>query len=76
MSIKDDLKWFFKQNSWELNKLKGGEVFYYIEDNFKPSLPTTIAWYIESQNLQGINNEYDKGWYDCLQMVAEYFSEN
>lgn len=73
MGIKDDLKWFFKQNSWELNKLKGDEVFYYIEDNFKPSLPTMIAWHIESQELQGVDNEYDKGWYDCLQMVAKYY---
>lgn len=43
MNIKDDLKRFFKQNSWEINKLKGVGVYHYINDNFKPSLPTTIA---------------------------------
>ena len=75
MSVKEDLKWFFKQNSWEINKLKGLDVFHYIEDNFKPSIDKTISWHIENQELEGIKNEYDQGWYDCLKMVERYFSE-
>lgn len=75
MNIKKDLELFFKEHSLEINKLEGGEVYNYIEDNFKPSLPTSISWHIESQELQGIENEYDQGWYDCLKMIAMYFEE-
>lgn len=75
MNINKDLKLFFEQHSLELNKLKGIEVYHYIENNFKPSLPTSISWHIESQELQGIENEYDQGWYDCLKMIARYFEE-
>ena len=75
MNINKDLKLFFEQHSLELNKLKGIEVYHYIENNFKHSLPTSISWHIESQELQGIENEYDQGWYDCLKMIARYFEE-
>lgn len=76
MNINGDLKLFFKQHSSELNKLKGMGVYHYIENNFKPSLPTSISWHMESQELQGIENEYDQGWYDCLKMVERYYMEN
>jgi hypothetical protein len=74
MNINKDLELFFKQHSWEINKLKGGDVFYYIEDNFKHSLPSYVSWHIENQELAGIKNAYDQGWYDCLKMIERYFS--
>lgn len=74
MNINKDLEIFFKQHSWEINKLKGGDVFYYIEDNFKPNLPSYVSWHIENQELEGIKNEYDQGWYDCLKMIERYFN--
>lgn len=76
MNINGDLKLFFEQHSWEISKLKGVDVYYYIEDNFKPILPTSISWHIESQELQGIENDYDQGWYDCLKMIARYYEDN
>lgn len=75
MNIKEGLKLFFEQHSLGLSKLKGIDVYHYIKNNFKPSLPTSISWHIESQELQGIENEYDQGWYDCLKMIARYFEE-
>lgn len=47
-SINQDLQDFYEKNKWKINKLKGVDVYHYIEDNFKPSLPTTISWHIES----------------------------
>lgn len=76
MNMKKDLELFFKAHSWEISKLKGEYVYYYIEDNFKPNLPFSISWHIENQELEGIKNEYDQGWYDCLKMVERYYKEN
>lgn len=76
MSFKDDLKTFFKQNEWDINKLKGTDVFYYVEENFKPNIHSSIAWHIENQKLEGVKNKYDQGWLDALEMVARYYDES
>lgn len=76
MNIKKDLELFFKEHCWELSKLKGADVYYYIEEHFIPSLPISISWHIESQESEGIENEYDQGWYDCLKMMERYFKES
>lgn len=76
MGLKDDLKIFFRQNEWNINKLKGTDVFYYIEENFKPSIHSVVAWHIENQKLEGVKNEYDQGWLDALEMVKRYYDES
>ena len=75
MNWKKDLETFSKQDSWEIGKLKGGDVVYHILENFNPSLPSHISWHIENAELEGIENEYDKGWYDALLMVKRYFDK-
>lgn len=35
MNLNEQLKKFFKDNEWNINKLKGSDVYYYIEENFK-----------------------------------------
>ena len=73
MSVNKDLELFMKANSWELDKLKGRDVVYFIIENFKPNIHSSISWHIENQELSGINNEYDQGWYDALIMIKRYF---
>lgn len=73
MNWQKDLELFSKQDSWEINKLKGMDVTYYLLENFNPSLPSYVAWHIENCELSGIENEYDKGWYDALVMIKKYF---
>ena len=75
MNWQKDLETFSKQDSWEIGKLKGGDVVYHILENFNPSLPSYISWHIENAELEGIENEYDKGWYDALLMVKRYFDK-
>ena len=75
MNWQKDLETFSKQDSWEIGKLKGGDVVYHILENFNPRLPSYISWHIENAELEGIENEYDKGWYDALLMVKRYFDK-
>ena len=75
MNWQKDLETFSKQDSWEIGKLKGGDVVYHILENFNPILPSYISWHIENAELEGIENEYDKGWYDALLMVKRYFDK-
>ena len=73
MNWQKELEMFSKQDSLEINKLKGIDVTYYLSENFKPSLPSYVSWHIENCELSGIKNEYDKGWYDALVMIKKYF---
>ena len=76
MNWNKDLHTFAKQNSWEINKLKGMDVVHHILDNFEPSLPSYVSWHLENAELQGAENEYDQGWYDALNMIKRYFEED
>ena len=73
MNWQKDLEMFSKQDSLEINKLKGTDVTYYLLENFNPSLPSYVSWHIENCELSGIKNKYDKGWYDALVMIKKYF---
>ena len=42
----------------------------------KLTLEEAIKWHLENAELSEINNEYDRGWYDCLKMVHKYVLEN
>ena len=42
----------------------------------KLTLKQIIEWHIEDAEMSEINNEYDRGWYDCLKMVHKYVLEN
>mgnify|MGYP006936094793 CR=1 FL=1 len=75
MDWNKDLLTFAKQESWEINKLKGMDVVHYILDNYKSSLPPYVAWHLENAELSGIDCEYDKGWYDALKMIECYFED-
>ena len=75
MNWNKDLEIFSKQDSWEINKLKGSDVVQHILDNFKPSLPPYVSWHIENAELSGVESEYDKGWYDALLTIQRYFED-
>ena len=42
----------------------------------KLTLKQIIEWHIEDAEMSEINDEYDRGWYDCLKMVHKYVLEN
>lgn len=42
----------------------------------KLTLKQIIEWNIEDSELSEINSEYDRGWYDCLNMVYKYVLED
>ena len=42
----------------------------------KLTLEEAIKWHLENAELSEINNEYDRGWYDCLKMIHKYVLEN
>ena len=42
----------------------------------KLTLKQIIKWHIEDAEMSEINDEYDRGWYDCLKMVHKYVLEN
>ena len=42
----------------------------------KLTLKQIIEWHLEDAEMSEINNEYDRGWYDCLKMVHKYVLED
>ena len=44
--------------------------------NNKLTLKEIVEWHLENAELSEINNEYDRGWYDCLKMIHKYVLEN
>ena len=42
----------------------------------KLTLEEAIKWHLENAEMSEINNEYDRGWYDCLKMIHKYVLEN
>lgn len=72
---KNDLDEFKRNNSWEINKLKGVDVCHYIIDNYQPKIVETIKWHIEDYALTDSGSDYDRGWNDAMQLILNYYEE-